>query len=87
MITLNLKSNWYKLIYEGIKTSEYREYKSFWKRLEKLMPGDKIKFCLGYPKKGDLSKCLIKTFTKLTIVNGKNTDLNINKRVYKIDFK
>ena len=87
MITFNLKSIWYDAIKYGHKTSEYREYKPYWKRIENLKAGDKIKFCLGYPKKGDLSKCLFKTFTKLTIVNGKDTDLNINKLVYKIDFK
>ena len=87
MITFNLKSNWFNLIKSGKKISEYRECKPYWKRVEKLKAGDKIIFCLGYPKKCDISKRLVKTFTKLSIVDGKNTDLNINKKVYKIDFK
>ena len=86
IIIFNLKSKWFSLIKRGYKTSEYREYKPYWKRIEKLRAGDKIKFCLGYPKRGDKSKFIIKKFTKLSVINGKYTDLHINKPVYKIDF-
>ena len=46
-----------------------------------------ITFCNGYPKKNDKENRLIAIFKRIKIINGKKTDLKINKPVYDIEFE
>ena len=98
MLTLNLKKKWFDKIKSGEKTHEYREYKPYWiKRLslysksicgQTTLPSqDKIIFVCGYAPKEDTSKRLKAKIKNITIKNGKNTDLKINKLVFDIEFE
>lgn len=49
MLHLNLTYQWFDAIKKGLKTTEYREDKRFWrKRLSDYRPGDKIVFHRSY---------------------------------------
>lgn len=49
MLVLNLHRHWHAEIAEGRKTVEYRVVCPYWRsRLEKLAPGDVIRFRRGY---------------------------------------
>ena len=49
MLVLNLYRHWHAEIAEGRKTVEYRAVSPYWRsRLERLKPGDRIRFRLGY---------------------------------------
>lgn len=97
MLIFPLKKQWYEKIKSGEKTIEYREVKSYWTtrlRHENCDPPfeweeiKKIGFffpvvCylqLGYNPKTRLSAFV----TKVEIVDGKDTDLAIDKLVYAI---
>lgn len=95
MLTFNLKKEWFEKIKSGKKTHEYREVKPYWtKRLLKryrndqlykeltCCRGDLIKFVKGYTK-----EYLFARVYKIRIINGKNTDLAIDKDVYDINFE
>ena len=97
MLIFTLKKQWYEKIKSGEKTIEYREVKPYWtKRLNaknglnetflsllKLSGGEicnlACKLRLGYTK-----KYLSARITEIEIVDGKNTDLHIDKPVYAI---
>ncbi len=98
MLTFNLKKEWYEKIRSGEKRIEYRELKPYWiSRIEnelgeeykELAVHDKIVFgilnakpCvlrLGYTKRQ-----MTAVITCIRIVNGKDTDLRIDKPVYAI---
>lgn len=100
MLIFPLKKKGYEKIRSGEKTVEYREVKPYWtKRLEKLfgklfiawnghLPSYPCEFekglfpCrlrLGYTKR-ELSAFI----SEIEIVDGKNTDLHIDKPVYAI---
>ena len=99
MLTFPLKKEWYEKIKSGEKTVEYREIKPYWTRTISLTvlkygehPWDFDKkphifdnfpapciFRLGYTK--EILKAWI---TKIEIVDGKDTDLHIDKPVYAI---
>lgn len=100
MLTFNLKKQWFDKIKSGEKTHEYREVKPYWtnrlanfldlqdedfKVLEysKLIFQDYLYFCfrLGYTK-----EYLEAYIVSLAKVNGKNTDLAVDKNVYDIEF-
>ena len=88
MTTFNLSKNWYNLIKSGDKTHEYREAKEYWaKRITKIHANDIICFALGYPKKDTKSKLLYAKVLSIKTINGLNTDLNINKNVFDIEFE
>lgn len=100
MLIFPLKKEWYERIKSGEKTIEYREVKPYWtKRLNKPF-GDLFKYngtripsytvefdrflfpCLlrlGYTK-----KYMTANIVKIQIVDGKDTDLHIDKLVYAI---
>lgn len=101
MLIFPLKKEWYEKIKSGEKTVEYREVKPYWTirlRHEGCLPREitpyvyeEIRglaqpvFCylqLGYRPETRL-KAFIK---KVEIVNGKDTDLHIDKLVYAIHF-
>lgn len=98
MLIFPLKKEWYEKIKSGEKAVEYREVKPYWSgRLSKEFDFDKYDFCnigdilemvtywhpiklrLGYTKK--YMEALV---NKIEIVNGKDTDLHIDKPVYAI---
>ena len=96
MLTFNLKKEWFDKIKSGEKTHEYRECKDYWnKKLLKLMFDAtmpnlipiEIEFACGYPKKDDSNKRLRAYVKDVNIVNGKHTDLAIDKDVYDIEFE
>ena len=100
MLTFPLKKEWYEKIKSGEKTIEYREVKPYWtRRLERAeFRGGNIYwefnktifenfsapciFRLGYTK-----ETLEAWITKVEVVDGKDTDLHIDKPVYAIHFK
>lgn len=94
MLVFNLKSKWYDKINSGEKSHEYREVKPYWtKRIENFirenLSGSEfsypfIEFRKGYPKKDSSDYFVIKV-KSITIVNGLNTDLKIDKPVYDIE--
>ncbi len=98
MLIFPLKKEWYEKIKSREKTIEYRELKPYWtKRFAKEFEfnqhafcsvGDKlemltyfhpVKLRLGYTQK--YMEALV---FKIEIVDGKDTDLHINKPVYAI---
>ena len=100
MLTFSLKKQWYEKIKSGEKTIEYREVKSYWtKRIEKeissgLSPMNNIGeghiFCANYKKHscllrlGYTKQYMTAFISEIRIVDGKNTDLAIDKPVYAI---
>lgn len=91
MLTFNLKKQWFDKIKSGEKTHEYREVKPYWKsRIYKPMIENNpyCEFVCGYPSKDDKSKRIkAKILSIHIILNGKTTDLAIDKPVYDIEFK
>ena len=96
MLVFPLKKEWYEKIKSGEKTVEYREVKPYWtKRLQNELGGTSFEpvhymsdkrfdglrcvLRLGYTKKY-LKACI----NAIEVVNGKNTDLAIDKPVYSI---
>ena len=100
MLTFNLKKEWFEKIKSGEKTHEYREFKDYWliriqnyfdlcdDEIGQMLNGHTyeisipIGFRCGY--KGEILEAVTKS---ITIKNGKNTDLKINKDVFDIEFE
>ncbi len=101
MLTFNLKKEWFEKIKSGKKTHEYREYKYYWfvriknyfkfldEEIFDMRRGDiflerqeLIIFRCGY--KGEKLKAKVKS---ITIKDGLDTDLKINKYVFDIEFE
>ena len=96
MLIFPLKKEWYEKIKSGEKTVEYREVKPYWTRrllkygiwgkpvsdeIARLMKPKPCKLRLGYT-----DRYLTAMITKVEVVNGKDTDLHIDKPVYAIHF-
>ena len=100
MLIFPLKKQWYEKIKSGEKTIEYREVKPYWRNRfisyfqlesdEMIEVGDSYEYgknnyravCklrLGYSK-----QYMSARITKIKIVNGKDTDLAIDKPIYAI---
>lgn len=100
MLTFNLKKRWYEKIKSGEKTIEYREVKDYWtRRIKKLFPdvpdwfddvcvGDWIHCSLAQVecvlRLGYTQKYMLAKINKIAVVDGKDTDLAIDKKVYAI---
>lgn len=100
MLIFPLKKEWYEKIKCGEKTIEYREVKPYWtNRLEKpfgqlfytwigKLPSYPCEFERGiFPcrlRLGYTDKYMGAYIIKIQIVDGKNTDLHIDKPVYAI---
>lgn len=101
MLTFNLKKKWFNKIKNGEKTHEYREVKPYWTTrisnhfgyllcdIDDLKNGN-----IYYPtfkdiilKMGYTSEKIYARVVSIKIIDGKNTDLKINKPVYDIEFK
>ena len=91
---LPLRKEWFEKIEAGEKTTEYREYKDYWirrlKRTEMYCHGadvygtpgkiyDYVCFALGYG-----GKSMTFVVDDVSVVDGKNTDLAIDKPVFAI---
>ena len=59
-LTLPLKKKWFDQIKAGTKLFEYRIYNDFWRSRLVGKTFDNIVFTLGYPKKDDLERRIIK---------------------------
>lgn len=82
MLIFPLKKEWYEKICSGEKTIEYREVKPYWeKRILPFLFQEKpcCKLRLGYTNKY-MTACI----AKIEMVDGKDTDLHIDKPVYAI---
>ncbi|MBD5413986.1 MAG: hypothetical protein HDR52_06170 [Treponema sp.] len=97
MLIFPLKKEWYKKIRSGEKTVEYREVKPYWsKRFAKeigcgdisRMPSGYYRFCDVYIKCilrfGYTKQQMTAEITKIEVVDGKDTDLFVDKPVYAI---
>ena len=98
MLIFPLKKQWYEKIKSGEKTIEYREVKPYWaSRFAKEFEFNQYSFChvgdtlemitYSYPVKlrlGYTKKCMSALVFKIKIVDGKDTDLHIDKPVYAI---
>lgn len=80
-LKLVLTYHWFDEIEAGRKTVEYREVKDTWKRLE-TEKYTTVTFYRGYAKNRKEMTFEIKSIEKM---NGKNSDLHIDKDVYAIN--
>ncbi len=92
MLTFHLKKVWYDKIKAGEKTHEYREVNDYWvKRIDSFYQNQKYNhvccFSLGYPKIDDEDKNIYAHIIDISVTNGKNTDLKIDKDVFDIEFE
>lgn len=98
MLTFNLKKEWFEKIKSGEKTHEYREVKEYWFRRLFLYSKELCRqttiplhntciFACGYPAKDDLSRRLEAKIKNISIRNGLDTDLKIDKPVFDIEFE
>ena len=61
ILTLHLKAEYFYAIQDGTKLEEFRQCTAYWtKRLDKIY--DEIHLKLGYPKRGDMSRTIIKKY-------------------------
>lgn len=80
---LILKKEWFDKIKNGEKTVEYREAKEYWhRRLNKNF--NEVILKNGYSRN---APALVADIMDVRIINGKNTDLKIDKDVYAIELK
>ncbi len=100
MLVFPLKKQWYEKIKSGEKTVEYREVKPYWeKRLFRAMLPFTVRTyynegiyteepvkqtCPCKLRLGYTNQYLIANITKVEKINGKDTDLHIDKPVYAI---
>ena len=100
MLVFHLKKEWFDLIKQGKKTHEFRVVNEYWETRisnylnsffseEDFEEGVKvfyenipIKFVLGYTKKFLNAKLI-----SINKINGKNTDLKIDREVFDLEFK
>ena len=92
MLTFNLKKEWFDKIKSGEKTHEYREVNDYWcKRIDNFYKKQKYnqvcKFACGYPSNDDIDRILFAQVLDISVCNGLNTDLKINKDVFDIEFE
>lgn len=97
MIIFPLKKEWYEKIKSGEKKIEYREVKPYWEKRLTVKIFDFIKTEIGTELEPKELDCFFScgygrsyypyihaTITKIVIVDGKDTDLHIDKPVYAI---
>lgn len=95
MLIFTLKKEWYEKIKSGEKTIEYREVKPYWTRRlyrEGCLPTKYTPY--EYKDSGWQPSCILQLgytkkrleawIVKVEIVDGKDTDLHIDKPVYAI---
>jgi len=97
MLMFHLKKEWFEKVKSGEKTHEYRVCNKYWtKRIYKhfhldtyvyIPPDRNIVFALGYPVKKDKEKMIKAIVKRVRIIDGKNTDLKYNGKVFDIKFE
>lgn len=90
MLIFPLKKEWYKKIKNGEKKIEYREVKDYWtKRIFGHNPftGEYTFYPFCYFRCGYTRDLIEASIIKVEIINGKDTDLHIDKPVYAIHLK
>lgn len=65
ILRLNLKQQWWDQIKAGTKTSELRRVTPYWRKRLVGKVFDEVHLCLGYPKRGDMSRILVRQWTCL----------------------
>jgi len=65
ILRLNLKRKWWEQIRDGEKTVELRLATDYWRKRLVGKCYDEIHLCLGYPKKGDDSRVLLRKWTMI----------------------
>lgn len=68
---LRLKKKWFYLIQCGEKKEEYREITPYWETRIRKTNFTHVHFTLGYPKKTDLSRHMIKEIKEIVISKGR----------------
>lgn len=77
-LRLPLKERWYRMIESGVKLEEYREITPYWKR--RLFGKENVScmktfthahFTLGYPRKDDASRHMVRRIKEIFIGYGK----------------
>jgi ASC-1-like (ASCH) protein len=66
-LVLPLKRKWFEQIKDGTKKFEYRVYNDFWKKRIEGKTFDRIILTLGYPKKDDDSRRVIRPWRGYTV--------------------
>lgn len=86
MLIFQLKKEWYEKIKNGEKTIEYREVKSYWETRFKneFMHRSGALNCPCILRLGYTKEYMTAQIVGVEIVNGKDTDLHIDKPVYAI---
>lgn len=85
MLTFPLKKEWYEKIRSGEKTVEYREVKPYWTtRLENGTKFSELFITRCVLRLGYTKRKMTAEITKIEVVDGKNTDLHVDKPVYAI---
>ena len=98
MLTFNLKKEWFEKIKLGEKTHVYKEVNEYWfRRLFLYSKGlcrqttiplhSACIFACGCPPEDDFSRRIEAKIKAISIHNGLNTDLKINKPVFDIEFE
>lgn len=68
---LSLKKKWFDLIQSGEKKEEYREITPYWEKRIRKKKFTHVHFTLGYPKKTDSSRHMIKEIKEIVIYRGR----------------
>ena len=99
MLIFPLQKEWYKKIRSGEKTIEYREVKPYWTKRIANLTGDKVVQYDGRGRTAQILPdnpfpCVLRLgytkykmtaeITKIEVVDGKDTDLRVDKPVYAI---
>lgn len=97
MLIFPLKKEWFEKIRSGEKTVEYREVKPYWtKRFVNAFWRDPIPYKVGsfitflsgneecVLRLGYTKRQMTAEITKIEVVDGKDTDLRVDKPVYAI---
>ena len=88
MLTFNLKKKWFEKIKCGEKTHEYRVFNRYWaKRLLVGVNNQFCVFCMGYPKRDDKDKRILAKILECSIIDGRETDLEVDRIVFDIHFE
>ena len=98
MLTFNLKKEWFEKIKSGEKTHVYKEVNEYWFRRLFLYSKELCRqttiplhstciFACGCPPEDDFSRRIEAKIKAISIHNGLNTDLKINKPVFDIEFE
>lgn len=97
MLIFHLKKKCFEKIKYGEKTHEYRELTPYWsERIEKLKWAMKeneivVALCSGYPPHKDFetksNRVRYAKIESIAIVDGKKTDLKVDRKVFDLEFK